>query len=259
MPRTRAPVRPGGLFPTYDGNPTRPNGVYDETLAPYPPMPGAPVLGDFAAALDSDPMWGTVVTPGDTPMQPAQSSGAPRPHSPSTYPENPRPNAPYRPTTPAMPMNVDLNAALGGAPLGTTQTTNNGYQAVGPYEFMGPVLPPTMGGGPGTYNQSGSCRPRLTCAQKCARDEHLKAQCKGCKAYFRRTKNYIYPKRKRYTRRRRTYRKKSCGKSKLPRGVTRSMYKSQDRKNKLSIQRQQAANAIDAQAWRSYKVYRGWT
>jgi len=111
----------------------------------------------------------------------------------------------------------DLLPPVAGQQQGYNQTTTMP-------EFMGP-LPQGHSSAvypSGTYGtQSGtvmagagacSCKPKRTCAEKCAYDEQMKMQCKPCRAYFRRTKKYIYPKRKRYARRsyprRKTYRRR---------------------------------------------------
>jgi hypothetical protein len=207
MSRSRAPVRPGGLFP-----------------------PSPPYATDFANALDLDynEIAGNPVTPGDTPMTQTTLTGTVRPHSPTTYSPNPRPNAPYRPQTPQPPLVGDFNLALGGPVAPTVPTANNNfgtnYSTIDTGTFMGPVRPTAYGG-----NGSGSCRPRRTCAEMCAYNEQMKAQCKGCRSYFRRTKKYIYPKRKKTSRRRTTYRRKrSCGCGKSKTTTSRGFYTDED-------------------------------
>lgn len=70
--------------------------------------------------------------------------------------------------------------------------------------------------GPSQSGCSCSTRKRYTCEEKCAYNAQMKEKCKGCKPYFRKTKQYVYPKRRKtcrssYRRRsyRRSYRRKS--------------------------------------------------
>jgi len=209
MYASRAPIRPGGLFP----NPTQ-----------------VPIPGDFADALEfdinDDSGWmPAAVTPGDTPMHPAQQSGYTRPASPSTYANNPRPNNPYRPSTPVQPI-ADINMALGGGIDPNTAWGPNTFGGggdtiygapIGPLQNPNFLSPPGQSGWPTAGSGTGTCRPKRTCAEKCAYNEQMKVNCKGCRSYFRSTiKKPIYPYKSRrrttYRRRRTTRRKRSCGK-----------------------------------------------
>lgn len=87
-------------------------------------------------------------------------------------------------------------------PIPANPNINYGYP-IGPQ--LGPnAVAPTVGAGCGG---GCSCRRKYTCEEKCAYNAMMKEQCKGCKAYFRKTKQWVRPKR-RYTRRKRTYRRK---------------------------------------------------
>lgn len=178
--------------------------------------------GDFANALDfdinEDQTWmPNAVTP-DQPMHPAQAAGYARPPSPNA--EMPPPHIPFR--------RDPVAAALGNEQWGPSQFGTSGA----PIQYNAPIGPPNnpnlVGGYTGsTYTASGgscSCRPKRTCEEKCAYDAQMKEQCKGCKTYFRRKKQYIYPKRRRYYKRR-SYRRRS----KSTRRGTRGFYTDEDK------------------------------
>lgn len=154
-------------------------------FAPYPPLPGYP----------------------DAPM----GNSGPRPNlSP-----NPRPGKIPRIDDFSNSLNTGTSTSTG---TGTTDTggytlpvSNAGYAGqdgglYGDYAGNGTLVQDSY-----TQTAGGcSCKKKYTCEEKCAYNAQMKEKCKGCRTYFRKTKKWIYPKRRKtYYRRpyRRSYRK----------------------------------------------------
>jgi len=164
-------------------------GSYDYSDPPpgydYTSQDFANAHSDFANALNTP-------LPGDTDM--ILTDDYPRPDI------NPRPTQRPRPGTAA--------DSFDWTPVNNNENINYGVP-IGPQMNPNAVTP-----------SSGGCscsRKKYSCEDKCAYNAQMKMQCKGCKSYFRKTKNYVYPKRRRYarsysrpryTRRKRTTRRK---------------------------------------------------
>lgn len=187
---------------------------------------------DFSNALDQDM---PVVTPDpvstETNFNNFGNWNAPAP-PPIPFPENPtapRPNKRkpgkmpccYRPArktynsrpfaplfqqpdaTTTTPSNATGDTNMAGTwpeEVGANPDINYGYP-------IGPQVGPNAVSPSGGCGGNCSCRRKYTCEEKCAYNAQMKEQCKGCKSYFRKTKQWVRPKR-RYYRRKRTYRRK---------------------------------------------------
>lgn len=118
--------------------------------------------------------------------------------------DNPRPSKrPNTGTTPGFAEGFGGGGAPGNMPADyvPTPTYNDNFSTIPPGQFMGPVMPQGMSTGGGHSGCSCSSK-KYSCEEKCAYDAQMKEKCKGCKTYYRRKKQYIYPKRKRYSKKR---------------------------------------------------------
>lgn len=123
--------------------------------------------------------------------------------------DNPRPAK--RPNLGTTPGGVGATSAMGAVGSVNADGSWGDYTfgGGGPTMYDAPIGPQPnpnyLGGTGGTGGGHSGCScstKRYSCEEKCAYNAQMKEKCKGCKTYFRKNKNYIYPKRKRYTKRR---------------------------------------------------------
>jgi len=162
---------------------------------------------DFSDAPDTPGM--STLTPPYATYPPMYDDDETWMHSNATRPDmepNPRPGK--------MPRLDDFSNSLGTTTDGGT-TTTGGYElpvSNAGYAGQDGGLYGNMAGtglNQDSYTQTTggcSCRKKYTCEEKCAYNAAMKEKCKGCKTYFRKTKKWIYPKRRK-TSYRRSYRR----------------------------------------------------